>query len=330
MKKSVFGTKVRMFTHNDLDGVGCGIVGRVMLGNDIVISYINNHEVDSNVEECIKNHDKTNEYDLIIFSDLCPSQNALQNITTYFPGKVVVLDHHKSNIHAIDILKENGIVEADMDKNGKFQCGTSLVYRWLSEHYNIKLNNQKLMEEFVETVRSYDTYQWKTENNIQAKYLQTLCGMLSNETFVDKYVARLSDGRSKKLIRDTEMEFVLSRVAQENESIEKIIGDLKNVGWQSTINDKAIAIMFYPGGVNISELGYRFLEKYKQFDIFVAINTYYGTFNFRARDRVDATPFAIGGGGGGHPRACGCNIPKEIIDDFLRNCHKCMKKFVSE
>ena len=126
------------------------------------------------------------------------------------------------------------------------------------------------------------------------------------------------------------MEFVLSRVAQENESIEKIIGDLKNVGWQSTIDDKAIAIMFYPGGVNVSELGYRFLEKYKQFDIFVAINTYYGTFNFRARDRVDATPFAIGGGGGGHPRACGCNVPKEIIDDFLRNCHKCMKKFVGE
>ena len=213
-----------------------------------------------------------------------------------------------------------------MDKNGKLQCGTSLVYKWLTENYEFSLNNKKLVELFVETVRSYDTYQWKAENNINAKYLQTLSGMINNQAFANKMVERLSDKKSKKLIRDAEMEFVLSRVSQENESIEKAISDLNNVR-RAVIHDMKLAVMFYPGGMNVSELGYRFLEKYKEFDIFLAINMYYGTYNFRARDGIDATPFAIGGGGGGHPRACGCNIPRKIIDDFLRNSDMVLEGF---
>ena len=37
---------LKLITHNDLDGVGCGIIASYILGNGIDISYCSNHQVD--------------------------------------------------------------------------------------------------------------------------------------------------------------------------------------------------------------------------------------------------------------------------------------------
>lgn len=301
--------KILFYTHNDLDGVGCGILAKLAYGDQAEVSYLNNSEVDDVVEQIISQQDEITSDIKILFTDLSPSASALMRLNQYFPNQIIVIDHHKSNLFASTILGENGIVEADKDAEGKLQSGTSLVYRYIVNE-NSSFRNNKLVEQFVEAVRSYDTYQWKETDDILPKQLQTLFSILENDIFEKKFLKRLSDSKSKKLIRDQEMEFVDSRINQEIESINKIIDNPKNFE-EANVKGYKIAIMYYPGGMNISELGYRFLEKYPLFDMILVVNMFYNTYNFRTRE-ADGTVFAIPLGGGGHPRACGCSIPKEI------------------
>ena len=312
MKKIVF------CTHQDLDGIGCGIIGKIVAGKIASFVYLNNNEVDDFCDKLMKEHPDTK---FLYFTDLCPSEDVLKKLNDWLPNRIKVYDHHKTALHAIDTLGENGVVRCEADENGKMPAGTSLVYEAFREMI-IKISthdpiNIKLLDKFVETVRSYDTYQWKTENNIEAKYLQTLFSMLDNDRFTDRFLERIRDTSSKKLIRDAEMDFILTRMNQEDEGIEKILNNRESIK-DYKIGPYNVGILFYPGGMAVSELGYRILEKYKELDVILILNMYYNTFNFRASDgNVDATIYAYPLGGGGHPRACGCNIPEGLTRDFF-------------
>ena len=46
---------IKLFTHTDLDGVGCAILAKFAFSNDVDVEYCNYDDIDSKVEEYFKN-----------------------------------------------------------------------------------------------------------------------------------------------------------------------------------------------------------------------------------------------------------------------------------
>jgi len=67
------------------------------------------------------------------------------------------------------------------------------------------------------------------------------------------------------------------------------------------------------------ELAVQFLTKHPQFDVFVGVSLTFKNLAFRTiREDIDtAEIFAKPGGGGGHPKASGCPIPEDAINQVL-------------
>ena len=45
---------VKLFSHTDLDGIGCGILAKLVFENDVDISYCDYENIDSSVRELSK------------------------------------------------------------------------------------------------------------------------------------------------------------------------------------------------------------------------------------------------------------------------------------
>ena len=313
MKKTI-----HFYTHQDLDGIGCGILANFAFGNEATVSYVENYEVDRKVDELIESR-MVEEWDSIYFTDLSPSKEALEKLEGYYPGQTIVLDHHRTNVHALEVLGNNAVVRWEPDEKGKIPSGTSLVYEHLKELKKLeKVGNPAMLEIFVEKVRSYDTYQWKDSGDDFPKKLQTLFTMLDRDRFVDRFMKKISDPTSVRVIDEVEMDFVNARIQQEVDSIDKIVSSRKGIQ-EVNIKGYNVAVMHHPGGVNVSELGCALIGRYPDIDILVAINLNYNSLNYRVvRDDIDAaTIFAKPLKGGGHAKACGSPIPKELGDAFL-------------
>lgn len=308
--------KIWFVTHEDLDGMGCGILTTLAYKN-VDISYVSNFEIDNKVDELITGS-HVSPHDDIFFADICPSENSLKRLNSYFPFQIEVFDHHKTNTHATDILGSAGIVKWDKDENGRLSCGTSVLHEYLISHqmYDESVN-MTLLNEFVEQVRLYDTYQWKEQEDIAPKKLQALFTMLGGRSFVKKYVTKLKDPNAS-LFDEIELEFIDARIEQELKSINEFISTKKHIT-DVDINGLRVALAFHPGGMNVSELSYRFLSENTEYDMMVIMNMTYSSLNFRVfKEGIDAaSTFAKPLKGGGHPKACGCAIPNEIQDRYM-------------
>lgn len=239
---------------------------------------------------------------------------------------IYIFDHHSTNMWAMEIEGIKGIMIATTPMGVK-ECGTSLFYKYAMEnnegheYFNEKMN-EDLLPEFVETVRQYDTYDWKMTNNMQARYLQIIFGMLGIDIFYDRYIKKLTNPDDKVLIEKSDMDFVLGRIRMEQRNIEKCTPDKV---MDVNINGRNIALMIGSQGANFSELSNQFLKKYPQYDGTVDFYLSGNGANFQIRGKGDidlAYEIARPIGGGGHPAACGAPLSDEY--------HKKLKNLVLE
>lgn len=321
-----------LFTHTDLDGAGCAVIfllAHNFMMNEAHVVHCSNAEVNAKVQQAWDTG-LLDECESICFGDICPGEQMIWKLYAAFPNKISIWDHHWTNHYISDIVP-TAIIKPERE-NGQLESGTSLMF----QHY---CRNSKggvpglscftdaesyfgfdLLCEFVDTIRSYDTYEWKQTGNTTAKELQTLFHLIGMKKFVNKYYDKFINCSigGEPLIDENDLVFVRSKIEQEQRVIDSITIDDVYV---MHIKGYTCAVKFSSGGMNVSDFSHQFLGKYPHLDVLININMA-GSIEYRTR-RHDINTGEIFAkmieGGGGHPRASGSPIPEEKIKESIKS-----------
>ena len=164
--------KVLIFTHkSDIDGMGGAVLAKLAFQD---VEYVLCETF--NLQEEIKKYyeeGKIYSFDKIFVTDLWLEEPTLSKIAEdeNLKNKFYVFDHHEST------LKENSdkysftTIRISDDKG--LCSGTSLFYEYLTSQHLLDLNN-KVIGEFSELTRRYDTWEWKTKYKDETPHELTL------------------------------------------------------------------------------------------------------------------------------------------------------------
>ena len=301
---------IKLFTHTDLDGVSCEILGKIAFGEDIDVVRCNYGDIDAKVEEFINGAE---EYDKLFITDISVNKEIADKLLSV-SDKVILLDHHKTALW----LNEYpfALVQVEDESVGKM-CGAYLFYEYLKKNHK-EFDDTPALKLFIDYVRMYDTWEWKEKyDNIIPKRLNDLMYIDGPNEFIDKMVYRL--GNNLFILDDTdlmklqiEQTYINSYIAQKNETL--MIND-------SLFPEYTVGITF--ADKYISELGNKLCELHPELDFVVLINMSTLTVSYRTvKDDLDLSDIAKVFGGGGHPKASGSRFDVSIVNDMLNNIFK--------
>lgn len=304
-----------LFTHNDLDGYGCGIVyhlahNGMILGEDYNVIHCTNDDISDVVNKWV---DKLDPFTTIIsFADIACNSETFSILKSR--GFILrIFDHHPTNFYAKEFCHLSLLQTASTDDENIHECGTSLIYKYYKSKGMLKDTNDVLLDSFVDTIRSYDTWDWKKENNMYAKYLNALLFMIGTDNFVKVYLNKLTNKNDHDLIDEYNMIFILNKIENEQKFIDEFTPDKLY-----TINVRGYQCGLIIGYVpaNIGDLAYQFLLNHSEFDMIchLNMNTNGMIFSFRGiRDDINiGEEIALPIGGGGHPKAAGAPISADF------------------
>ena len=301
---------IKLFTHTDLDGVSCEILGKIAFEEDIDVVRCNYGDIDAKVEEFINN---TEEYDKLFITDISVNKEIADKLLSV-SDKVILLDHHKTALWLNEY--PYALVQVEDESIGKM-CGAYLFYEYLKKNHK-EFDDTPALKLFIDYVRMYDTWEWKEKyDNIIPKRLNDLMYIDGPNEFIDKMVYRL--GNNLFILDDTdlmklqiEQTYINSYIAQKNETL--MVND-------SLFPEYTIGITF--ADKYISELGNKLCELHPELDFVVLINMSTLTVSYRTvKNDLDLSDIAKGFGGGGHPKASGSRFDASIVNDMLNNIFK--------
>lgn len=297
--------KYILFRHNDLDGCGAGIVANVLLGEENVHQVsCSNWNVDEKIKDFLESEEVL-EVEKVFIVDLCPNEVTCKLIDDFirdYSVDIVVYDHHVnecSNSYCwYDCTIEND--------TGRKECGTTLFYENEVVNYpNCKTINLELLE----SIRLYDTWEWKEKNTFLPNQLNTILYMIGEDEFI-KYYSNLKN----PLLPE---KFLLMLKVKEREKEEYINKKLKNVKikefnyideFHGVIHDVRFEIVKYAVVLSdykmfSNELMDRILE---EFDVAFVMGVYDGGISLRTnKDYIDVGEIARIYNGGGRQKTAG-------------------------
>lgn len=295
---------IKLITHNDLDGIGCEVVFKLSYGDEVDVLSVGNNEVNNIVGQSLEEL-KFGIYEQLFITDLSVNEE-LAEIINKEGLKVQLLDHHPSATHLNKYSFANVMTHLS---DGFKNSGTHLSFTYLLDKLiNKGLCNESL-ENFVELVRQYDTWEWKEIfRNEEAKQLSDLLYILGREKFVNDMLYRIKD--NEELFSETD----------------KLILEIKQKEIDNYINIKEKELIIkdfklYKIGIVMadsytSELGNILCERHEELD-FVAIIKKETVSLRTVKDDVNLTDIAKQFGGGGHPKASGFPLGKDKLDKFI-------------
>ncbi|MGM0875295.1 MAG: DHH family phosphoesterase [Bacillota bacterium] len=298
----------QLFTHNDLDGVSCGILAKYAFHNNVDVHYNSVNSLDFHVEKFLSEYGKKETNHQLYITDLSVNKENELRLKEYAlnGGKIKLIDHHKTALHFNEY--DWGLVKVE-ESEGKLASATSLFYMYLVEHNMIRPTSA--LDEFVELVRQYDTWEWEKNDNIKAKRLNDLLYMQSIEEFEEKMLERVSqndhfsfDDFEEKLLDIEEKKTDRYIRRKRRELVQAFIGDL------------CVGIVHAES--YHSELGNALSKEYPHLDCISILNMGSKKISFRTiHDCIDVSDLASKYGGGGHAKAAGCQITKEAYKEFV-------------
>jgi oligoribonuclease NrnB/cAMP/cGMP phosphodiesterase (DHH superfamily) len=305
-------TKIKLFTHTDLDGVGCAILANIVsvVNNiDVEIEFCDYNNINNKVNDFLK---VINNYDKVFITDISVNEEVTEKLDKY-NDKVVLLDHHKTanflNKYKWAHVYETLVIDLEIDVYIKV-CGAYLFLDYLIASDYLK--NFKFLDtltDFVEVIREYDVWEWIEIDNILAKQLNDLLYILGRERFIEEFTEQLLNG---KFVINDKLNFLLELDQEkiddyiENKNKNLIVRDIKGYN---------VGIVFAER--YISELGSRLMELHPELDFVVIINID-KTISYRTnKNNIDLGEFAKIYGGGGHPQAAGSPVSDEVKNKII-------------
>jgi oligoribonuclease NrnB/cAMP/cGMP phosphodiesterase (DHH superfamily) len=222
--------KIKLFTHNDEDGVSCGILGKLAF-KEIDIEYCGYGEIDEKIQNYLKSDENT--LDVFIFiTDISVNKETADLINELYIAenakeKLLLLDHHKTALWLNEYNWANVTVHRTYQPDKHIlESGTSLFYEYLL-NYNLLNNNQLNISIFVDLVRAYDTWEWSKTDNLKAKMLNDVFKIIGKDDFVKEYTIALRTGDPFIFDIKTDHKILLTYFNKKNN--EYIDNKMKNV-----------------------------------------------------------------------------------------------------
>lgn len=305
--------KIKMFTHTDLDGIGCSILlQNVYRNHEIGVEYCDYNNVNSKVEEFLDLNSAIN-FDLIFITDISVNEEIANKIQTIVElskyNKFVLLDHHKT----AEWL--NKYTWATVEENSEYlerkTSGTQMLHEWLISHNADYIkNNWYNSKEFIRLVNDYDSWHWNSIGDLLPKKLNGLLYIYGREKFINKVLFELKNCLSHFNSTDD-----LLLELKQNEI--DLFVETKNK------NLKMFNIFGYKTGVvfaesSISELGNRLCKLNPEIDLVAIVNVNHSVSYRTVKENVDVSSVAKVFEGGGHIKASGSPI-NEDFRSFLIN-----------
>lgn len=302
---------IKLFTHTDLDGIGCAILAKLAFGTEVVdVEYCNYDDIDSKVEEYFNSG---SEYECHI-TDISINEELAHKIND-FEKTYRLLDHHPT---ALGLNKFCWCsVQVENEETNIKTSGTEIYYHWLVD--NGRLSRSDVLDRFVELVRNYDTWRWSTlgDKGIICKQVNDLLYLYGRDKFIDWCFTEIYEDsfpwlyESDLLVLEIKQKEIDDYIEAKNKQL--FIKDLCGKVCGFVFADK-----YY------SELGNRLCEMHPEVD-FITIIDMCGKISYRTtKDNIDlGNNVAKLFGGGGHPKAAGSYFSKEVqfdvIDKIFRN-----------
>jgi len=307
--------KVKLFSHSDFDGISCGILGKQTFTN-VDIEYCDYDNINEKVENFYVGSEKNN-YDMVFITDISVNEEVATIIEyykdkTYYP-EIILLDHHKT----AEFLNKYDWCNVVENINGEKTCGTSLLYYYLMEKGFLQNSRAWKWDEcsnlysFVESVRKYDTYLWKTVyNEIEPKMWNDLLYIMGRDNFIEKIMDIVGFQHEFDFT-----EFDLKLLEYKQREIDSYIDS----------KDKDIIvkeIQGYKAGVvfaerYVSELGNKLSELHPELDFIAMINPSHSVSYRTVKKEVDLGLIAKVYLGGGHPQASGSPVDEEMRNKII-------------
>ncbi|GAE32092.1 3'-to-5' oligoribonuclease B [Halalkalibacter hemicellulosilyticusJCM 9152] len=141
-----------LYSHNDLDGVSCGILARLAFGSNVEIQYVSIQRLDQKIQQHLETAKTT---DPLWVTDLSMNSENEERIHTFIElgGSAQLIDHHKTALHLNDHSWAHVKIAHEEDK---LASATSLLYDFLIK--SDYLQRSQALDEFVELVRQWDTW----------------------------------------------------------------------------------------------------------------------------------------------------------------------------
>lgn len=309
---------IKLFTHTDLDGVGCAILAKRAFEDNVDISYCNYDEINSKVKRFLLND--IDNYEICYITDISISDELAEEINKTNPSKFRLFDHHSS----AEYLNKYGwckvtttLTPVDLIKT----CGTELFYYYV---VLLELPIEDILADkyfnFVYLVRTYDTWDWVNMGDFgkQAKSLNDLFHIHTKEEFVDDIVEKLKS--NKPLFSETDKVILDLKQKEIDAYIEK--KDNKMVIRTGTDGESGESYSFGMVFADrfISELGNRLCTMHPEILYVAMVNLDESVVSLRTvRDDIHLGELAKAFGGGGHPKAAAFHIDvnEDIFDYFL-------------
>jgi uncharacterized protein len=301
----------RLFTHNDLDGIGCGILAKLAYGDKAEVRYNSVSGLDIQISrhlDRLKNKEK--KQDTLLITDLSVNEENEQRLTQLQKegGTVQLIDHHKSALHLNSSSWASVTVEYD---DGRLASATSLFFDYLIKENHI--TPTEALKEFVELVRQYDTWEWDQNGNMKAKQLNDLFFLLSIEEFEEKMLDRLKDSTSFEFD-----EFEKKLLEMEEDKIERYMRRKKREIVQAFIGEHCTGIVHAES--YHSELGNELGKEFPHLDYIALLSIGGKRISYRTiHDHIDVSEIAGRFGGGGHAKASGSSMTEEAFSLFVKD-----------
>nr|BDD45040.1 hypothetical protein 28 [Bacillaceae bacterium] len=276
-----------MFSHNDLDGIGCGILFKSVLGIYAEVHYCGYHNVDEIIIERLNEIEESNERPQIVISDLGIKPETTERVDRY-QGEKILLDHHKTN-HWIAEKYDWAVIDEEAS-------GTLLVFNYI-DGIPEKYRNFAIM------VDDYDRW---IHNYPESKQLNRLFFIQGIKRFEERC---LHCERPHSLYRIDKLLLEL-----EEEKIEHYIDKLeKSIHIYGLSGDKKLGVVF--ADRYQSEVGHELIQRL-DLDAIALIDANLKKISFRSKPNFDVGEIAKRLGGGGHKNASGAEFGYGNIDDF--------------
>ncbi len=297
-----------VMTHTDLDGVGCGILSKIAFGEKVHVRYHSVGSINRQVERFLQKPPKNT---TLIITDLSVSEEVAKKVDDYVKngGQVILLDHHQSALF-LNEYKWATVVASHSE--GVSSAATSLLFKYLIE--KSQLESSKALEEFVELVRLYDTWEWDQKQILEAKRLNDLFFSQSIDDFEETMVSRLKNKKDSFQFDEFEERFL----NVEEDRTERYIIRKKRELIQTFINEECVGIVY--AEQNLSELGNVLGKEFPHLDYIALVNVGSRRISMRTiHDYIDVSEIASRYEGGGHPKAAGCIITEDAFKCFVEN-----------
>lgn len=292
---------IKLITHNDLDGVGCYIIAKYLMQEEINVSYCSYKNVNDVVLEVIENHEQ---YDEILITDIYVNEDVAEKLNK-IKNKIRLLDHHHTSL----FLNKYDWADVEMECQQGKTCGTKMLFDYLKSSCHDYVGC--IAKLFVELVRRYDTWEWNDKYNDESpKKLNDLMYIMGREDFIKDILSKINAGvflfdkLNLKLLELKQRE-IDSYILKKDKDL--IIKDI--LGYNA-------GIVFAES--HISELGNKLSELHPELDFIAMINQ--ETVSYRTiKEDVNLGEVAKHFGGGGHPKASGSQISAYCVDRFIED-----------